>query len=77
VSVDRFWAVVEQGRAQAHNPSDAEEVAERTRQALTALPAAEVGKHSPTCLWCERPLKRRWTSSVKTCRLSSPPRTTL
>jgi hypothetical protein len=42
--VDQFWAVVEQGRAQAHNPSDAEEVAERTRQALTALPAAEVGK---------------------------------
>ena len=44
MSVDHFWTLVEQGRAQAHDPSDAEEVAERTRQVLTALPAAEVGE---------------------------------
>ena len=44
VSVDRFWALVEQGRARADNPADAEEVAERTRQVLVALPAAEVGE---------------------------------
>ncbi|WP_328470889.1 DUF4240 domain-containing protein [Actinoplanes sp. NBC_00393] len=42
MTVDQLWALVEQGRTQAHDPSDAEEVAERTRQVLTALPVAEV-----------------------------------
>ncbi|WP_127506013.1 DUF4240 domain-containing protein [Actinoplanes solisilvae] len=44
MTVDRFWALVEQGRAGVHDPSDAEAVADRTRQALTALPAAEVAE---------------------------------
>ncbi|BBH63852.1 hypothetical protein ACTI_05370 [Actinoplanes sp. OR16] len=44
MTVDRFWEVVDQGRARAVDPSDAEEVAERTRQALISLSAAEVAK---------------------------------
>jgi hypothetical protein len=42
MTVDHFWALVEQGRAQAHDPSNAEDVAEQVRQALTTLTAAEV-----------------------------------
>lgn len=44
MTADQFWAFVEQGRARAHDPSDAEEVAERTRRVLTSLPAAEVAQ---------------------------------
>jgi hypothetical protein len=42
MTVDRFWELVEQGRALSRDPADAEEVAEQTRRVLTTLTAAEV-----------------------------------
>lgn len=42
VTADRFWELVEQGRAAAEDPSDAAEVAEQTSQVLAGLTVDEV-----------------------------------
>lgn len=54
-----FWSVVEQARARAEDPSDAEEVAQRTLRLLVELPAAEVATLAQP-LWDLRAVSYRW-----------------
>jgi hypothetical protein len=59
VSIDEFWTIVTQARADAIDPSDAEEVAAKTLALLTALPYDQIAALAQP-LWDLRSLSYRW-----------------
>lgn len=59
MSVEEFWQVVESARESAADPSDAEDVAERTLALLTALPVEKVALLAQP-LWDLRARSYRW-----------------
>jgi hypothetical protein len=59
MSVEKFWSVVERARLQSADPSNAEEVAQRTLALLVELPAADVATLAQP-LWDLRVRSYRW-----------------